>query len=245
MDEFNVMMASFLGVMAFMAAIGGLSLHFVRTMDKRSEDYYEEKAQLLAGLIDTMSVEEKETYKKLPHDAARRGWIGKNRDDFIGRMPYMEIALSLDLKLLRIDEMWGEEETLQRYLGYSASMSLTSYQTDLDAFTAWVKKTGERSIDKEKASMELWESLDEQERRLFKRAGKVSERKKLLAEANPDSSGYEVDYLYPTMLSTCLGVDSSDTSYFDGSFFGGGYSDSGGGGDGGGGDGGGGGGGGD
>ena len=139
-------------------------------------------------------------------------------------MPYsiveFKTAESLDVKLLRTDSLWSEAELLQRYLDYCESISISSYQEDLDAFAAWITKTTLQGLDREKESAKLWESLTKSKRTQFKQSRKTSERKKILSEASGDnSSTYTTDYLYPIILTTYLGVDSSDSSYFDGGSF--------------------------
>lgn len=234
MNEYGMILIYFAGMMVFVCVLGYFALRFVRTMAKRTQEYYDAKEQLLENLIGTLSTEDIENYKRFPNQDARMAWLEENHLLSVERMPEYKIAKYLDVKLLNADAIWSEAEVLQRYLGYCDDMSLVEYQKDLDAFTLWAKKNS-HGIDKEKLSAKLWESLSEEDRRRFKYAGKVSDRKRILAEANPDSSGYHTDYLFPIMISSYLGLDSNDSSYFAGSDFGGGSDSGGGGGDGGGG----------
>lgn len=239
LNEYGMILLYFAGAMAFMCVVGFFALRYVRAMAKLPQERYEEKERLLKILVDTLNADDIERYKRLPNHDSRRAWLQENRLDLMDRMPEAVIAQHVDVRLLHFDEaLWSEAEMVQRYLGYCESVSLLAYQEDLDAYTLWVRRNRHLDSGREKLSAELWGSLTEENRRQFKRARTISERKRILSEAIPDSSSYQTDYLFPTMINTFLGIDSSDSSYFGGS-------DAGGGGDSGGGDGGGGGGGGD
>jgi uncharacterized membrane protein YgcG len=215
----------FIAIMMVIIVVGGYYVHrFVRSELKRTQDQQAERERFLEEFSDTLSAPEIEMYKKLPNHSARIAWLKENHSEFIEKMPYSIIefktAQCLDVKLLRNDAIWNEAELLQRYLDYCENISLSSYQEDLDAFALWIEKNVKQGLNREKASIELWESLNEENRRRFKQARKSSERKKILSEDSSDSSStYQTDYLYPLMLTTYLGVDSSDSSYFDGGSF--------------------------
>jgi hypothetical protein len=211
-------------MMIVIAVIGYYALRFVRANSQRIQEYHAERQKFLDEFSGTLNADEIETYKNLPNHEARIAWLKENHPEFIENMPYSIVdfltAKHLDVKLLRNNAIWEEAELLQRYLDYCEDISISSYQEDLDSFASWVEKKTQLGLDREKASAELWESLDNKNRVRFKQARLASERKRILAEASSDSnSTYETDYLYPVVLTTYLGVDSSDSSYFDGGSF--------------------------
>lgn len=205
--------------------VGGYYVHrFVRAELKRTQELHAERKKFLDEFSGTLSTQEIERYKNLPNHESRIAWLKENHAEFIENMPYsiveFKTAQCLDVKLLRNDAMWDEAELLQRYLDYCEDISLSSYQEDLDAYALWIEKSTQQGLDREKASAALWESLTEENRRRFKQTRKSSERKKILTEANPESSStYQTDHLYPVIMMTYLGIDSNDSSYYDGGSF--------------------------
>ena len=224
MDDYGTTLI-LIAVMMVIIVVGGYYVHrFVRAELKRTQEQQAERERFLEEFSSTLSAQEIEAYKNLPNHDARITWLKENHSEFIEKMPYsiveFKTAESLDVKLLHTDSLWSEAELLQRYLDYCESISISSYQEDLDAFAAWINKTALQGVDREKESAKLWESLTKSKRTQFKQSRKTSERKNILSEASGDnSSTYQTDYLYPIILTTYLGVDSSDSSYFDGGSF--------------------------
>lgn len=212
------------GMMIVIAVVGYYALRFVRANSQRIQEYNAERQKFLDEFSGTLQADEIATYKNLPTHEARIVWLKENHPEFIDKMPYSIIefktAECLDVKLLQNNAAWDEAELLQRYLDYCENISISSYQEDLDSFDSWVESKTQLGLDREKASAELWESLDNKNRLRFKQTRLASERKQILMEASRNSnSTYETDYLYPVVLTTFLGVDSSDSSYFDGGSF--------------------------
>lgn len=224
MDEYGISLILMAAMMVIFVVIGYWALRFVREQSKRAQEQQAEREKFLADFPDTLSTYEIETYKNLPDHEARIKWLNETHREFIANMPYsiveFKTAQCLDVKLLRNNAIWDEAELLQRYLDYCEDISISSYQEDLDAFASWVEKRTNQGLNREKASAELWESLNNESHRAFKQARLASERKRILAEASSGSdSTYETDYLYPLILTTYLGIDSNDSSYFDGGSF--------------------------
>lgn len=249
MDENGTALLLMVGMMIVLAVVGVFMVRYLRANLQRTREEEAEKKKFLEEFSGTLSSHEVERYKNLPNHEARIEWLQENHPEFIEKMPYSIIefktAQCLDIKLLNTHSLWNEAETLQRYLEHCEDISLRSYQEDLDSFASWVESRVQQGFDKEKASIKLWESLTEHNRKRFKQTRKAAERKEILSGAT--SSTYETDYLYPVMLLSYLGIDSSDgssdSSYYEGGDFGGDFGGDSGGGDSGGGDGGGGGGG--
>lgn len=224
MDDYGTTLI-LIAVMMVIIVVGGYYvLRFVRAELKRTQELHAERKKFLEEFSGTLSAHEIEIYKNLPSHDARIAWLKENHSEFIEKMPYSIIEFKtaeyLDVRLLRTSPHLSEAELLQRYLDYCEDISVSAYQEDLDLFALWVERSVQQGLDREKVSAELWGSLTEENRRRFKQARKGSERKEILAEASLDSgsSPYQTDYLYPIMLTTYFGVDSSDNSFYDGSF---------------------------